>query len=103
MRFIFFILFALATTGCAPKAIAPPDALMRRCAPILEEILQVQDLRSLNNLALQSKRQEGALTDEIVADWRALENELGGRANQLYAKAERKRCFRVVENILTSS
>ena len=103
MRFLYLVLCVGLVSGCMHKTGTPSAALQKRCAPILEEILQVQDLRALNNLALQSKRRSGMLTDEITTEWRMLENDLATRANELYAKAERKRCFRGLEKMLTSS
>lgn len=103
MKVVWFVMCLAMVSGCLHKTGMPSEALERRCGPILEQILQVQDLRALNNLSLESSRASGTLTDEIITEWRMLENELASRANELYVKAERKRCFRGVEKMLTSS
>ena len=89
------LVFALS--GCAAKEPPYSRGMERRCSTVLEEILTVQDLRDVNNRALQHKRIEGTMTKEDADAWRLLEHDLGSRVNKLYAIAERRRCFRGVE------
>ncbi len=101
---IYAFIIGFVMTACSQHHTGMTAAKQRRCEPVLIEILQVQDLRALNNHALQHKRAEGTLTDEDAESWRVVEHELGSRAAHLYKVAERRKCFDEVEEMfLTSS
>ncbi len=89
------LLFTLA--GCAAKEPVYSRGMEKRCSAVLEEILTIQDLRSVNNRTLQHKRAEGRVTDEDIELWRQFEHDLASRVNKLYTIADRRRCFRGVE------
>jgi hypothetical protein len=96
---IHAFIVGFVSTGCAHHGATSSAALERRCAPILDEILQVQDLRTINNSALRHKRSEGTLTNDDIESWRTVEDELGSRAAHLYKIADRRKCFTGLEKM----
>ena len=96
---IYAFVLGFVSTACAQHHTGVTAAKQRRCEPILIEILQVQDLRMINNQALQHKRTEGTLTSDDIESWRVVEEHLGSRANHLYEIAERRKCFAGVEQM----
>ena len=98
---VLAFIIGFSVTACTERAVrnGPNSALERRCEPVLTEILQVQDLRMLNNQALSHKRSEGVLTPDDVESWKIVEQELGSRVNHLYSVADRRKCFDGVEQM----
>ena len=73
------------------------ERIERRCDPVLTEILQVQDLRVLNNQMIHDKKTQHTLTVADIESWKIIENTLGERAAELYEIADKRRCFRTFE------
>ena len=98
---ILAFIIGFTVTACTERAVrnGGTSALERRCEPVLAEILQIQDLRLLNNHALNHKRAEGVLTPDDVESWKTVEEELGSRVNHLYNVADRRKCFDGVEQM----
>ena len=96
---IYAFIIGFMMTACSQHHTGMTAAKQRRCEPVLIEILQVQDLRALNNHALQHKRAEGVLTPDDVESWKTVEEELGSRVNHLYNVADRRKCFDGVEQM----
>ena len=104
MKYLSVILvFVLA--GCAhARDGMPSERLVKRCSPVLQEILTVQDFRSINNMWIQDRRSSGIATEDDYEAWRNIEHSLASRANELYSIADRRRCFRGLDKMfLTSS
>ena len=96
---IHAFMLGFVVTGCSQHGPGARAALERRCEPILVEILQVQDLRTINNEVLQHRRAEGTLTQDDIESWRTVEEHLGSRANHLYNIADRRKCFTGIEQM----
>ena len=98
---ILAFIIGFTVTACAERTVRSggTSALERRCEPVLAEILQIQDLRMLNNQVLSHKRGEGTLTPDDIESWKIVEQELGSRVNHLYTVADRRKCFDGVEQM----
>ena len=98
---ILAFIIGFAVTACTERAVRSggTSALERRCEPVLTEILQIQDLRMLNNQVLNHKRVDGVLTPDDVESWKIVEEELGSRVNHLYNVADRRKCVDGVEQM----
>ena len=104
MKCLWIFALVMASSGCAHSRGEPSKYIIKRCSPVLQEILTVQDLRSLNNKWLQDKHAEGRIARDDTETWRTIENSLAGRASDLYRIAKKRRCFRGLDKmVLTSS
>lgn len=94
---LVFLLSACAHVTVQPQ---PSKRMVRRCTPVLEEILHVQDIREeLNAAASESIElyKAGLISKEKFkvssADWLRHENILRSYVTRLYNKAYRKKCL----------
>ena len=105
MKYLWALALASMSVGCAHSRTGEPSKrLLKRCSPVLQEILTVQDFRSINNMWIQDRRSSGVATEDDYEAWRTVEHNLASRANELYSIADRRRCFRGLDKMfLTSS
>jgi len=105
MKYLWTLALASMSVGCAhSRSGMPSKRLVKRCSPVLQEILTVQDFRAINNLWIQDRRASGIATDDDYDAWRNIEHNLASRSNELYSIADRRRCFRGLDKMfLTSS
>ena len=95
--FITAFVVGFVITACSQHSPRAMERLERRCDPVLTEILQVQDLRVLNNQMIHDKKTQHTLTVADIESWKIIENTLGERAAELYEIADKRRCFRTFE------
>ncbi len=96
---VFFTAFIIGFTfsACSQHSVRALERTERRCESVLTEILQVQDLRVLNNQAVHDKKAQHTLTTADIESWKIIENTLAERASELYEIADKRRCFQVFE------
>jgi len=94
-------LFFLATiSGCVHTPDNPTRRMVRKCTPVLEEILRVQDLREDLNTEI-AQFTDSYQNNEIgkqeyregIQDWLAHENALRSYVTRLYDEAYKAGCL----------